>query len=254
MGLFSWIKSHFARKRREEQLRKAEELGAKISERRQVEKIGAGEESKGGSGGSAKSKGETLKVYHGISSTQRGGNSFFKLRSMIEGGMIYSKKEQPDDAGKFKLAIFKHALSKGIEEGKIDAEKYLSDEENYKELKSDPAVKKYLEDDNFRRTMTSFKQNEISMDEMMRSDITWVDQDEQSTQDTYGQEIYLEIKEPKSDVNMKFEGASIGRIAGPIDFNNVTKVVLSSQYKDNAKEIKDSLMKKGFKAEVEVRD
>src|SRR5680860_508090 len=180
---------------------------------------------------------QKVRIFHGISSSQRSGGQTLKtLENIIDTGVIYpaARGENEDmvlgDIDKLEIAVLKHALKHKIWEGQLDLDQYLEDNSHDSEFLSDPAVKKYMDDDNYRKTLKQFGSGTIDIDSLIRQNTTWSHLSEQETLETYGDEIYLEIEENSGDVITKTENSVAAAVAGPIEAKNIKRIVLSSKY------------------------
>ncbi len=194
---------------------------------------------------------ERVKIYHGISGTQRGGDAMSKLMNMIRLGVVYPSAENLENdkeigVDSLSLAIFKHAFVHGKKTGKINIDSYLAKNSDDEELMSDPNISRYVNDEKYRQGVQRFGLNVVDIDRAIRLCVTWTDEIEQDTADTYGNEIYLEIVQDPKNVNKPVEESSVTTVVGPIDFKDVSKIVLSSKNASREEQIRVLLDEKGL--------
>lgn len=188
--------------------------------------------------------------YHGISSTQRGGNALEKLKKIIHSGVVYPAGSELDPTQELHAEVFHYAVRHGFRNGEISIGQFVKQHASDTQFLSLPMVKKYNSDPKFRGAVEKFGLDTISYDDAVRELATWGSTNEAETRGGYGQEIYLEAKAPESDEVILGEDVLVTR---PVPLNKVSRIVLSGRYKGHLNEIQAMLHAKAPNVRVEVR-
>jgi hypothetical protein len=188
---------------------------------------------------------ETL--YHGVSSTQRGGSAFDKVLSMIDLGYLFPLGKKNFTALDLtKMAVVAHSDARGIRDTEpVSVDEYI-ERCGDTELLEQPGVKEYLSDSDMRLAANKFKHNRVGLGSTNRDYTNFLSVDETDTRETYGDEFYFEFSIPKDDVYKSFDGAVDARTHKPIDLENARRLVVGSQYAVKASGLRKRLGNKGF--------
>jgi len=195
-------------------------------------------------------------LYHGVSSTQRGGNSIDKVLSIIDCGHLFpGGKRNFTTLDLAKMAVVAHADARGVRDSNpVSVDEYV-ERCGDAELLEKPSVKEYLANDKEREAAKLFHRDTIVPGLDNRDYTNWFDASEDDTKATYGDEAYLEFAIPRGDVYTSFKGASLARTHKPLSLEHARRLVLGNQYAAEAPALKKKLEDKDFgHVRVEVRD
>ena len=190
---------------------------------------------------------DSVTLYHGVSSHQRGGNSIDKVLGIIDCGYLFPHGgDEITMLDRVKMEIVSHADSKRDRNpNSISIDEYI-EQHGDPELLDKSAVREYLADDKERKAARLFKIDTVVPGLDNRDYTNWFDASESDTEATYGDEAYFEFAVPTGDVYTSFKGASIARTHKPLSLEHARRLVLGNQYAAGAPALKKKLEDKDF--------
>jgi len=190
--------------------------------------------------------GDPVSAYHGISSSQRGGDAFKKLESIIDTGQLYplSARGELDSIDILRSKVFEHASYHG-KKGIISISDYVQKNIN------DKAFIDSLKIDDLQAVtdaLKTYKMDNLDLDPVSggRNYVNWFSRE----LTVYTDEIYFEFNLDSGEIIQA--GGDI-YVPKPVSLKNAKRLVISKDYASKVDDIRRMLLSKGYNIPIVIK-